>query len=812
MSKIETALDLYALCNFGFTIRSVEKLRDEYGLSWSDIENQTPTLEDIKCNKPAAVSKLLVAFPSVSDAYRANNLFQLAYEGISEKNINLLIEKGITYTDLYSISLEEFNELMRGNKKTFYQKVLNAFDKIEVLKGRIAPSTIENVIIDVVNNLQPNQYTTIDKIRMMLNSKFEVGMSDDGTKVLEKIIKKGLIFERDLRFFKKYKFLNEYLKEEFLNEDVLLMRLEGYSLQEIANQKNISRQAVSYKEKRLLSKMDEDLAEFQLYKKIFENYDWEQNIFCEVYQENALVFNALNLKFKKGHEKIINILSDSKYTFDNRQQNVILQHTNMMMNHMKQPIPLTKSTIFHEVIVTTGQEPSVDEVVTKRCNQFIHQNGLDEKFLFDEVSIRGYSERSDILIRSKGNVYRYFDFSCIDDVIKGKLLSLLNQLAPGVYSMTKIFRENKELMKKIGIRDEYELHNFYKREIETANVIYNRMPEFAVGGIEKNDFLIHLFYEYAPIQIDQLLSEIESEYYLRQDSLKSHISMFLPEYLHGDTIKVARETFTSEQILSLKNVLDKAIYLVDEVAQIGEAIIPNFCEKFLNKSAMKDLGFNLKSEYVFSSEYETVEDCFIKHILEKSYFSKNDKAIYNTNIFKNLLYLLEKSLDVIKVEKDIYITSTNLESADVPKSQLIDFQQKALEYVKSNEYFTLKSLHNRGFRHELETLGFESFFYDRVLWAASDIRTITLSTGYIFLVQETDVALIDFIQWIVQKYDVISLNDLDDYAKEHFGIILDLSRVISLFKPTDMYYSEELNKLYKNKNMYFEEIYNDNNY
>ena len=724
----------------------------------------------------------------------------------------MLIEKGITYTDLYSISLEEFNEILEGSKKSFYQKLLNAFDEIEILKGRIAPSIIENTIIDVFSKLQPNQYITMGEIHLILNSKFETETNDNQMKIFKKIIKKELISEHDSRFFKKYKFLDDYLKEQFLNKDVLLMRLEGYSLQEIANHKNISRQAVSQKEQKILNKIDEDLAEFKLYKELFENYNWNQEVFCEVYKENALVFNVLNLKFKKGHEKITNILSDSKYNFDDRQKNVILQHSNMMMNHMKQVVPLTKSSIFDEVIITTCQESSVDEVVAKRCNQFINKNSLDEKFLFDEVSIRGFSERSDILIRSKGNVYRYFDFSRIDDITKEKLFFLVNQLDPGVYNIAKIFRENKELMGKIDIRDEYELHNFYKQEIKSPNVIYNRMPEFAVGGIDKNSFLISLFYEYAPIQIDQLLNKIESVYYLRQDSLRSHISMFLPEYLHGDTIKVARETFTSEQILNLKNVLDKAIYLVDEVAQIGEAIIPNFSGKFLNKSGMKDLGFNLKSEYVFSSEYETIEDCFIKHILEKNYFSKNNIAIYNTNIFRNLLYLLEKSLDVIKLEKDIYITSTNLENAHVPKSQLIDFQQKALEYVNGNEYFTLKSLHSRGFTHELEKLGFERLFYDRVLWASSNIRTIPLVTGYIFIVQDTDVALIDFIKWVVQKYEVIPIDDLDNYAKVHFGIVLDLSRIISLIKSTDMYFSEELNKLYKNKNMYFEEIYNDNNY
>lgn len=59
---------------------------------------------------------------------------------------------------------------------------------------------------------------------------------------------------------------------------------------------------------------------------------------------------------------------------------------------------------------------------------------------------------------------------------------------------------------------------------------------------------------------------------------------------------------------------------------------------------------------------------------------------------------------------------------------------------------------------------------------------------------------------------MISIDDLDAYVKEYLGIVLDFSRVISLIKSTDIYYSEELNKLYKNKNMYFEEIYNDNDY
>jgi hypothetical protein len=797
-------LDLYALCEYKVSLNSINKLiKDEF--EWVDFSTNSEKVKSLSKNKPALVKKIIEVIPLIDEGKRENSLYQLAYGGLSLNNINTLIEYGISYNDIPALTLEELSLLMGGNRNSLYMKIRTAFETVEINKGNSPCFQIETSIEQMIDTLLPRETITVNDIKnsleTVMNENIKMHLIET---FIEKNLKIGLLTKSEKGYVRKYKKIKDFLEEEFLNKEILISRMKGLTFREIAKGQNISWQAVSNKEKRILSRVG-SIEEIIYYKDVFQSYDWSPELFCELFNETREVYQFLNLVLTKGNESPLSLLN-IKNVFTKPQINTILGFFESFIDYKGRVRPLTKSYIFEEVLFHHGKIHTNDEELLKKFNEYLEVNKLDEKLQVDAFSVRGMSERCPTVIRTKSNHYRYFDFDRIDSLQIKSLESFLS-LTQGVYSMVKVYQENKEFMEEIDIRTEHELHNLYKRIIKVDGVTYNRMPEFSVGNLEKRDFLVKLFHEQAPIHIDSFVDYTEDNYGLKGNSLHSYIHMFLNEYIHEDFIKVEYDELQDEDVEILRNLLSDDIYTIDQLNELGSRIDDDFHDKFLNNMILSKLGFSLKGKYVLSDKYGSIDSYFTELILSKDYFSRDGKEVYNSYSFNQALYSLEKSLEVVKVEKDIYITSKNLANADVPKTLLLDFREKALATVPPNRFFSLQSIRESGFSHEVENLGFEDSFYNRILWTSDDVRVIQLSTGYIFIKQKTDVSLKDFVRFLVQLNQFKDVYEMNDYTKINYGMSLDLNRVISIVNNSEMHYSHELSKIFINKNTYFEEIY-----
>jgi predicted DNA-binding protein YlxM (UPF0122 family) len=801
---MEQELDLYVLCEHGFSVNIIKKLIKE-GYTWRDFENHSEKAIKLKENKPALLKKISDVIPLVGESERENSLFQLAHGGLSHNNINTLIDIKVRYQDIKSLTLDKLGEMLGGNRQSLYNKIKKAYDSIETIKGNVPIFLIESKMYEIIEVLAPKQDFTSLELKQTIEEEFQEFVEMDLVEdFLKKNLNSGLLIDSVNGYRKKYKTILDFLEEDFLNKDILLFRMEGLTLREIAEKKNISRQAVSNKERRILNRVDH-LEEVICYEKLFQSYDWNEELFCELYNEPIEVYRFLHLKYRKGSESPLSLL-DAANNFNETQIELILRDCEAFIDYKGNIRSITKLSIFEDVLFYNAKSITSDEEMVEYYNQYLNCKGLDCKFQVDVVSVRGMSERCPFVIRCKSNGYRFYNFDELDSTHIGRLKSLLS-LSPGIYSTVKLYSENQEFMEEIDIRSEHELHNLYKKMIDLVGVTFNRMPEFTVGSISKKEFIIKLFHEQAPVRVDEFVFYVEENYGLRANSLHSYIHMFLDEYVHEDTIRVEYHDLQDSELKWLKGLLVDDIYTVDQLNELGSVVDSDFHDKFLNNMILSKVGFNLKGKYVLNNSFETIDGYFTKEIMSKDYFSRNGMEIYNSASFNQALYGLEKNLDVIKIEKDLYITKKKLSQAEVHKSILMDFRKKALSHPPENQFFTLFSLKKAGFEHEIEDLGFEDFFYDRILWTSDEVKTIPLSTGYVFIKEESEVSLKDFIRFLIEEEEFSNIYEMKDYTESIYGISLDLSRVISIVDNSDMFYSRELSKIYINKNKYFEEIY-----
>lgn len=730
----------------------------------------------------------------------------LAATGLSENNIKLLQSINITYDDLKNLTFQSFSNLTSDNcRESTYLRIMKAYTDFEVLvfsDGNNATLNNNNnkeaLLQNYLESLEPGMFFTENQL-------MEYHPFLDAKEDIDFFLKKDLLFKDDMWYRKKYKKLYQHIEaiSSLKNIDVLIERLNGKSMQELADEQNVSRQSISNREKSALKKIP-FTEEEALYKKFFENFSCSKDIFCDLFNETEIVYNFLNMRLKKGNKDLLKDIND--YPFTEQQRNTILRHHNGFFNHKNELTALTKISVFEDVLFYYGRNSTNDSKLLSKYNEHIIKHNYDIELAKEATELRGLHERSIYALQDRGCNYRYYDFNLLDEEeiihLKGLLI-----LPPGIYSMNKIYRENLEFMKSIDIRNENELHNLYKAFIPIENVTYNRMPEFSVGKIEKKEFIIHLFFEQSPIHIDDFVDYVNDVYYLKKNSLKSYLQMALSEYISDDIIQVEYQDVTDEEVNYFQSILTSDIQTIDEIIELGSQKLTNFSDRFINNMLLNKLGYSIRGQFILTNKYKSVERYFTEVILKNDYFINERLAVHRTQNFWKTIYDLEKSLDLFRIDKDMYITLGKLEQVGIQKSTITDFQDKVKTFVEKEQYFSMALLRKNGFTHKLLSLGFENVFYDRILWADSEIRGIVLASGYIFILQENDVSLVDFLEWLVQEYGTVDGYVLMEHIYDKYNVRIELQKAITLLQNTDVYYSPELSKFYCDKETFFEEIY-----
>ncbi|MGN7393416.1 sigma factor-like helix-turn-helix DNA-binding protein [Peribacillus frigoritolerans] len=804
---------MYALLEMeGLTLKSIHKLaNDNFTLYDFKVENEK--VISLNKSKPTLVKKIKERLPLVNEEQFNITMFKLASKGISARNIDTLRGLGFNYTDIPNLTAQRLTELTGVSKNAMFKKIQEAFELVEEsLRNNFSNLSYTCELKVIFDKLAPKDFLTLGDLKEKISKHFNIQIHEvDENEILNFLrenSKKNFICVEGMSFTKKYLKVEEYLENDFKNKDIqkdiLIARMNYMTLQDIGDVFDLTRERIRQIEKKVINNLP-DIEEVLYYEQIFTEYEWEENLFIDVFGESQKVYRFINLVLKKGKKRLIDNLELLKLKSSQKQK--VAKYYNFFINYENKLVSYTKLDFFEHYMFKYGQENIKDCEFVEKANNSIFESDLeDANLLFDIYSVRGLGERSSKVVRGRSNSFRFYNLGSLEGNTLNKLRELLD-LPTGIYSMKKIYRENKEFMEEIGIQSAYELHNLYKKKIMLGKVQYTRMPEFSIGEITKDEFLKGLFYEQAPIMLDDFTQYVEENYGLKQTSLRSLIQTEYINYLDGYQIRVDYLPITSDEIEQLRNLLTKDIYMIDEITQMGKLIDEKFHDKFLNNHTLLQVDYHIKGQFVLKRKYQSIERFFINFILKDDYFVNHRTGIYRSQSFSKALYDLEKSLEIVKVEKDMYITAQKLESAGVSKDDLLDFRNQAMLLAPEDEYFTLHTLRKRGLTHELDDFGFDDVFYDRIIRTDPRVKSIRLAIGSIFLKTDLDISFIGFIQSIVEKNESINLYELEDYIKVKFNLQINLGKVISLSKETSMYYSEELNKLYIDKETFYEEIY-----
>ncbi|MBP1941151.1 DNA mismatch repair protein MutH [Bacillus luteolus] len=265
--------------------------------------------------------------------------------------------------------------------------------------------------------------------------------------------------------------------------------------------------------------------------------------------------------------------------------------------------------------------------------------------------------------------------------------------------------------------------------------------------------------------------------------------------------------FPNNEINSIKAKLTMEVYPVEEFIIKVKQVIPSFNELDVNYDMLSTIDYKLDKNFVISKQLSSIDQYLDSLIFNSSYFQIPNNTVFQTPYVKRKLDNYENDYKLLKVEDNLYITNTSLLNGGVTKKDLIDYKNNVERFVEVGRFFTLQTLEEKHFRHYLKRYGFEDRFYESILMRPGRLKFLRMDGRLVFVKSKQEITTNDFIGYIFQNSESLTVDELIGRSLSMCNLEIDYDYAIRLMKNTTYFYSEDLLKLYEDKEIYYNELY-----
>ncbi|MGG7601122.1 hypothetical protein [Weissella cibaria] len=608
--------------------------------------------------------------------------------------------------------------------------------------------------------------------------------------------------------------LAEILAFDFENKDIILERLNGETLEEVGTKRHVTRERIRQIQKKVLDHWP-TLVEEVLYGNIFETFNFSKKEFMEFVLDSEITYEFLNIRMTRGLAPAVEYVLKSG-TLEVSQKKQYLYDHGYYMSYDGTLRPLTKINIFNETLFKHRDKTYTEDSFEPDFTEMVNSLGAEDANEAD-ASLRGLIERSDVIIRSKGHKFRYYNFDLSIDYIHD--LNELLEIPDGLYSIEYFYDEAKDLMDELDIRSSDELANLYKKlgygRFNRIKTII-RQTVVVVGPYDKDELIGQRLSESVGMTMDQVADGYLEESNIPKRIILSYLkdSKFAKWYKgdlivgQADSESLKELSISKEAIQAIQDNLFRFIFTFDEFKDIVQKTLPGAT---VSKELIGSLGYHMQGILVLSNKYSTIRAAYEDFILAGDYFDSKNTQFYTTPGYYSTLRNLENTWRIFKISGSKYITRKALQRVvpDVDKA-VNEFIHEALEFMNDDEFYSYEKLERQGFNPKLYELGFEPIFYARILHTSNKLKKLSRTPELFTENSEFKTPTITIQEFLVHQFDNRNGLDIEDFAfeiLEEFGLDLDVSEIKSKLLESGVHYSKDMNRLYSSEEDYLDEVY-----
>ena len=601
------------------------------------------------------------------------------------------------------------------------------------------------------------------------------------------------------------------MKDERVKE-IWQARLAGKTLQEIGDQYGLTRERVRQLSQKGL-KNKPQLREDK-YTYIYNNYDFYAEDMFLAFDEPQETYHYLEMIStvpRARRKPIEKLLTDTSIPAEQRrraERAVYKEYVTIDGVRVRKYRP---DLVKHFVRVLCREQTKYDDFQEMYHAQLDALDLSDNSsYVLDSRTYENILRDCDYVLWNYNRSFRYYN---IPEHDCDELLSTLNL---GEYenveiSALKLFRDYPDLMRQYDIKDEFELHNLLKKicSDSEAKINFRRTPTIEIGTIDRDDQVLSLLLQYAPVSGEEFACRYEETYGIKaQTVLANYMGSFAPYYFNG-VYSIDFAALPATQVERMRGVLVQDFYTIQEIKRLYKREFPDGDESLINPYNLKTMDFRVYSGYVIRNTYSTAAEYF-------RYLLTTDDIVDARNISKSILYVVAYSSELYRLRADYeivefsplqYINIRRLNEAGVTIEQFRNYCRDVFHHCEKGEYFTIASLRQDGFTHEMDDLGFDEWFYSSVLLEDRERFSYQRIGGTrLFLCGKPGANLGDMLVWLLEKYEKIDFYDLQDLLENQYGIVLPKEKLLTIIGGTELYYDTIMEAVYIDYDTYFEEI------
>ncbi len=603
---------------------------------------------------------------------------------------------------------------------------------------------------------------------------------------------------------------------------IFIQRTEGKTLDQIGKDLSVTRERIRQLEAKSIRELNKKAAIFKedIFLDIFMKYSMESEDFSIAFKDYR-IYNYLSLRYNAQKDANIDNKLPLSKVLEDRQVPLVFKRAlekSVYKNYVKicnEYISCTRADICNFVLKTFATDDISFEEFSELYTDVLKDIGRQDDFKLSLLE-RGYGNKlasSNIVLWKYGKKFRYYNMAKYN--YEELLDSInLNQYTNVEYSTLKFFRLYPEIMETYDIRDEYELHNLLKKicsKEQYPTITFKRMPNIEFGNANRDEQVMELLCALAPISNNDFAKEYENEYGVIEGTVLANYMKSFDKYFYNGVYKIDFPTLPNEVCIELRTLLVKDFYTMTELKDIFNRKYSYLKSNLLNPFTIKSLGFKVYSNYIIKDIYISATDYF-NRILTNDDITNLDNfpaGINNIIAYTSSLYKLKSDYEIIEFLPNKYINFRRLEQFGVTKDALKKYCDDVLKFIGESKYFTIKSIREEGFFHELDDLGFEDWFYTSILIQyKNNISYLRIGGNKLMISGQFNITLEAFIEYIVYSQESFSIDiyELLSFLISYYNINIDVCNLIATIKASSMFYDTVSEKVYADYETYYEEI------
>lgn len=740
---------------------------------------------------------------------KENETYKLSYDIIDLVKFDLP-KRLLEILEKNDIRIEDI-ELGLSNKikisKYREEQILTAYNNFKIANPLFVPNISENVILDCLRKEYKHRGFPIESIRRTLeDSGYKCNKNYE--KILQKMFENNLLYKDEELCFVFYPKLEDELNKlgkGNKHNEIVIRKLQGETLESIGRSYGVTRERI----RQIFSKQLKKLPNVheEKYEDIFCDYMFDINSFCEVFSEKPSTYYYLREKYKIGEKELYELINDSRL---NDTQKMYVRKRYNIIQYNGENVFVNRLSIILAYLKSKERQVEFSEL-NEAYNQILKDYNLEleEMTKEDFRNVEACLGRSPFVLNNLKRYYRYYNCIDIDEQEIIELKQMLD-VEPGIYSSEVFFNDNTLLMKKLDIRDEYELHNFLRKVLGSydENIVFSRMPDIYIHCDDKMAFFEEKIQENSPISVDDFCEYIYTNYGHKKSTFKTFLTSNFGHYINiENNVNILTSDcplFDENQQQFMKNYLQEDIYSISTLKMIlnDEFDVNDF--RLINSLNFKQLGYKVRGNYIMKSSISNLETYLRENVSNSDYYNIPSEMKKIGSTFTSYMHKFIYEKLIFRIDEDRYITIKALNKMGITNEDIEEFIENVTDIIPENEYFNLFTLSTK-LKSKLFDYELPNCFYETIIMTIDNVKLLYVKNNMLFIKTNETATREKFINSFIVK-NIMYIYEIRKAIETKYNINLLESYIKNFINTNKFYVHSNTNCIYSSKKEYEKEV------